>query len=195
MGAWGLLTGPSADPVRSAVVAGCALGGGVGALLLAPPNWTSWQLLPAVLLAVDLVGGLAAGALPPSRRTTASERTAPARLLVVGAHVLHPALAVLLFGARWEWGLLLFLAMACTVLVLPRVPADLVAVVGLVATTVALTVSVAFFGGPPAGLAWLAPAYLVKLVVSAILGQTATSRTWTAAEPDSKPVSSARASS
>ncbi|APU15799.1 hypothetical protein [Actinoalloteichus fjordicus] len=173
VGAWALLTGPTGNPVHSMVVAGCALGGGVGALLLAPPDWTSWQLMLAVVLAVDLIGGLAAGALASGGSDRRWGRTTSARLLVIGAHVVHPALAVLLFSARWEWGLLLFLTMAGAVLLLPRVPADLAVAVALAATTIALTLASTAFGGPPDGLTWVAVAYLLKLVVAGVVGRGA----------------------
>lgn len=160
------------------LIAVCALGGGVGAVLLAPPYWTSWQLLVALLLAVDVIGGVAANALPAGRRWYhRPERSLVSRALFFGGHVLHPVLLVLVFDARWEWGLLLFGSMLLAATSVLLAPIDVALAVGLIATTAALTLVLTVFGGPPEGLVWLAVAYFLKLIVGHATPETPSAAT------------------
>jgi hypothetical protein len=71
LGVWDRLVGPGADPVETGLIVGAMVAGpGLAAAwaLASGVDWAWWQWLVVVLIAGDLVGGLAANALAPAKR-------------------------------------------------------------------------------------------------------------------------------
>jgi hypothetical protein len=136
-------------------------------------TWTWWQWALVLVLTVDVAGGVPANALGSAKRFYHSPPPPglPLPQRVVRSHVgfaalhVHPfLLAALLPDATWTWATVWYLlclggtaAVVAVPLYLRRPLAAAIVTVALVATPLA---------GAPAGLAWLGPLMVLKLVAA-----------------------------
>lgn len=131
---------------------------------LAHVQWASWQWALMLFVAFDLGGGVAAMCLPPAiRKVRPAEE--PLKPLMFAAFHVHPLfLALVLPQQDWTAMFVLYGAGVAGVAAAGLAPAGYRASVSLAWCACALPIIQLL--GPMPGLAWLAPAYLLKLVGS-----------------------------
>lgn len=135
-------------------------------------NWEWWQLALASLLALDVLGGVAANALNSCKRFYHSELkagetgfTALAKNhLVFSLLHIHPLLIGLLFGnLNWGYGVVWYAALVLSTVLVLAAPLYLrrPLALGLVMTAILLN---GYFIVPVHGFEWLMPAMFLKIV-------------------------------
>lgn len=153
----------------SAQEAGSALVfGGIGVLLAvgfalwADAGFEWWQWVVVVLVAFDLIGGVAANATLAS--TYQYHRPdEPIRPLVFASGHVHPvALTLVIPSFSWQAALAVYLCALVGTALVVAVPSPIKRAIGLGYCAVAM--SLFQFIAIPTELAWLAPAFLLKLV-------------------------------
>lgn len=152
---------------------------GVGAAVLlgtAPSSWPWWRDLVAVVLAVDLMGGVTANSLGSAKAHYAGDPAVPAGCRLrsqVGfalAHV-HPFVLVALFpGASIDWAAAWYVAVLAGVLGVRLAPLHLQRPLGTAAGAAAVLVVSGV--EQPAGLAWVGPVLVLKLVLAHAVTET-----------------------
>lgn len=131
---------------------------------LAHMQWTGWQWALVLFVAFDLGGGVAAMCLPPAIRKFRPPEE-PLRPVLFAAFHIHPLfLALVLPQQNWTPMFVLYGAGVAGVAAAGLAPTAFRASIALAWCALVLPV-IPFFGAMP-GLAWLAPAYLLKLVGS-----------------------------
>ncbi|HEY4342912.1 MAG TPA: hypothetical protein VGN05_01085 [Parvibaculum sp.] len=135
-------------------------------------DWALWQWALAVLLAIDIAGGVVANALSALKRLTFSPpnpadgwavRLVKRRpLLFPLAHV-HPLLLAWAFGGSAVFGAVWYAAPILSHMLIHRLPLYLhrPAALGLIAAAFLVSLYVI---GAPRGFEWFAPLFMLKLV-------------------------------
>lgn len=163
-GDFGDLLYDSTPSQRRATLA-VAAGGVVLASLcagLAEVDWAEWQWGVVLFVAFDLVGGVMAMSLRPAIRKLRPPDD-PLRPVLFAAFHIHPLLlALLLPDAEWLVMCAIYASVLAGVLLIAAMPEDYRPGTALAWCAFALA-AIALLGFP-AGLEWLAPAYLLKLV-------------------------------
>lgn len=127
-------------------------------------QWTGWQWALVLFVAFDLGGGVAAMCLLPAIRKIRPPDE-PLRPILFSAFHIHPLfLALVLPQQEWTPMFMLYGAGVAGVAAASLAPIPYRASIALAWCALALPI-IPFFGAMP-GLAWLAPAYLLKLVGS-----------------------------
>lgn len=127
-------------------------------------QWANWQWALMLFVAFDLGGGVAAMCLPPAIRKVRPPEE-PLKPLLFAAFHIHPLfLALALPQQEWTAMFVLYGAGFAGVAAAGLSPAAYRASVSLAWCACALPIVQLL--GPMTGLAWLAPAYLLKLVGS-----------------------------
>lgn len=162
-----LASGAPASAIEARAALRFGLAGVVLAILCAQfagPDLAWWQWLILLIIAFDLVGGVAANATLASTRQYHRENQPYRPLLFAAAHIQPFVLALVLPAAGWLQALALWLAGLAGVLgtVLAPSPIKRAFALGYCALTMSLFAAL----GQPDGLAWLAPAFLLKLVAA-----------------------------
>jgi hypothetical protein len=155
----------SAEEARTALLFG-AVGVAVAAvcLLLAEDKPAWWQWLILVVLAFDLVGGVAANATVAATRQYHRPDARYRPLLFAAGHVQPFVVALVFPGFGWSLAAILYGAGCVGVLgvLLMPIAVKRAFALGYCAGALALLPML----DPPAAFAWLAPAYLIKLVAA-----------------------------
>ena len=123
-----------------------------------------WQWLILVLLAFDLVGGVAANATVAATRQYHRPDAGYRPLLFAASHVQPFVVALVFPDYGWSLAAILYAAACVGVLGVLLMPAALKRAFALGYCAVAMALLPIF--APPAAFAWLAPAYLIKLVAA-----------------------------
>lgn len=153
----------------SAVAAGAA----VAVAAAQDVTWSWWQWSLVLVLTLDVAGGVVANALGSAKRFYHSPvpRGLPLPQRVVRDHVgfaalhVHPfVVAALLPDASWPWAAAWYLASLAGTVAVVRAPLYLRR--PLAAAVVTVAVVAAPLVDAPAGLAWLGPVLVLKLVAS-----------------------------
>jgi len=136
-------------------------------------EWHWWHWLLVVGLAADLVGGVVANSLAPAKRLyhqpladghSRAEWILRNRLAFTALHV-HPFLVAALFpGAGWAWAAGWYAAVLLGVGLVLAMPLQLKRPAGM--GTAALAALAAGAADGPAGMDWLGPVLVLKLVVA-----------------------------
>lgn len=164
--------GPGKSPSESAVE---IVGAGGCAVLLATGVWSSgihreWnglQWTVVVLIGLDLLGGILTNATNSAKRWYHRQDPGArrARLLFVGAHVLHlAAMGLLVLGGDHGWTLGNTALLLCAAVVVEFTPVHLKRPVAMACYSAAVVVNL-FWLPVPAALAWFAPLFFLKLLV------------------------------
>ncbi len=162
------LIGPWASPSELALGWGSALAAALVQLAwaLVASEWSVLQIAVAVVFAFDIGGGVVVNATRSGGRWWhRPEQSRGRELLFFAAHV-HPFVVALLWpGFAWWQAGVLYLSMLVAVAVVMACPAPLERPVafGLGSAGVVLGVTVLL---GPAGMVWLPPLYVVKLVMA-----------------------------
>lgn len=134
--------------------------------------WSWWQYAIAMLLALDVGGGVVANALNSCKRfyfaplqanETGFTRLAKNHLAFTALHV-HPLAIAFVFGANaWTYGIVWYGALVASAFVLPRVPLYLRRPTALLLIFLALLGNY-YFIAPVPGFEWFVPALFLKIV-------------------------------
>ncbi|MGI5171602.1 hypothetical protein ACQEU3_45385 [Spirillospora sp. CA-253888] len=135
-------------------------------------SWPWWRHLVAVVLVVDLAGGVVANGLNAAKRFYHGPLPLPPtrlnRLLhdEIGFAAVHlqPVVIGLLFGGPWWWGPLWYAWALTGVVLVARVSVYLARPVGLLVVLAGVLVSPSL--ATPEGFAWLPAVLLLKLVLA-----------------------------
>lgn len=135
--------------------------------------WRWWHWVVVVAVVADVVGGVVANSLGSAKRLyhapappsgTFGERVLRSHLAFAALHV-HPfAVAALFPGGTWAWAAGWYAVTVLGVGLVVAVPADLKRPAAMGVATLAVLSAGAVAG--PAGVAWLGPALVLKLVVA-----------------------------
>lgn len=126
--------------------------------------WATWQWALMLFVAFDLGGGVAAMCLPPAIRKVRPAKE-PLKPLMFAAFHIHPLLLALVFPDQdWTAMFVLYGAGVAGAAAAGLAPDAYRAGVSL--AWCACVLPIVQLLGPMPGLAWLAPAYLLKLVGS-----------------------------
>ncbi|MFD5410484.1 hypothetical protein ACFV4Q_18345 [Streptomyces nojiriensis] len=164
--------GPGKSRSESAVE---ILGAGGCAVLLAAGVWSSgihrdWsglQWTVVVLIGLDLLGGILTNATNSAKRWYHRQDAGArrARLLFVGAHVLHlAAMGLLVLGGDRGWTLGNAALLLSAAVVVEFTPVHLKRPAAMAGYSAAVVVNL-FWLPVPAALAWFAPLFFLKLLV------------------------------
>lgn len=136
-------------------------------------TWEWWHWTIAAVLVADVVGGVVANGLAPAKRLYHAtvppsaglvERAVRHPVVFAALHV-HPfAVAALFPGAGLRWALGWYAVTVAGAAVVRRLPPPLQQPGALGVATVAVLAASAV--GGPAGMAWLGPVLVLKLVVA-----------------------------
>jgi hypothetical protein len=141
---------------------------GLGALALVlsrGPQRPAWAVALAVLLAVDVAGGVGVNASPAARAWWHRPGQGPRQLLLFTAAHVHPFVVAAAFGGDLRAAATLYLGNLVAVGVVAAAPRPLQRALALVLAglLVALVTAVA---PPVPGLEWFAPLLVLKLVAA-----------------------------
>jgi hypothetical protein len=140
-------------------------------------NWAWWQYAIAALLALDVLGGVAANSLNSCKRfyhspikpqETGLTSLSKNHFAFTAIHV-HPLLIGLLFGnMNWGYGLFWYLALVLSAVLVMSIPLYLQRplAMGLIMTAILLNL---YFIQPVIGFEWLVPALFLKIVYGHIV--------------------------
>jgi hypothetical protein len=140
-------------------------------------NWAWWQYTIAALLALDVLGGVAANSLNSCKRfyhspikpqETGLTGLSKNHFAFIAIHV-HPLLIGLLFGnMNWGYGLFWYLALVLSAVLVMSIPLYLQRplAMGLIMTAILLNF---YFIQPVIGFEWLVPALFLKIVYGHIV--------------------------
>jgi hypothetical protein len=157
--------GASAEEARTALLFG-SIGAviAVACLAIYGEDAAWWQWLILLVVAFDLVGGVAANATVAAARQY-HRRDAPYRPLLFAAGHIQPFVMALAFPTYgWSQAAALYATACLGVLGVLLVPVAIKRAFALGYCAVALGLLPML--GEPAGLVWLAPAFLIKLVAA-----------------------------
>jgi hypothetical protein len=129
-------------------------------------DWTPLRAAVVAVVALDLVGGVLSNATNAAKRwyhrPGSRSRT---RLAFVGAHLLHlGVVAFVVLPGDWRWLLVNAAALLAGAGLVEAVPLVVKRPVAMAAFMAAVLVNLALFP-LPAGLAWFAPLFFLKLLV------------------------------
>ncbi len=170
------LTGAGATRAELALVYGTSLAGTaiIWLLFMRTQPWAVWQVVIALAITADLIGGAVANALSSTKRQYQTPVTPGAKPWVrivrnpVAFTVLHvyPLVVIALYpGGSWAWGIGWYAAtIAAVMLVAWVVPGYLQRPTAMAIFVLAIPVAMAAPG--PAGWSWLPPILMAKLLLA-----------------------------
>ena len=134
--------------------------------------WTWWQYAVAALLALDVLGGVAANALNSCKRFYHSplkpEETgfvafSKNHLLFSILHVHSLIVGIFLGNGNWAYGVVWYLALVASTVLVMRTPLYLQRPLALGLITLAILLNM-YLIPPVAGFEWLIPALFLKII-------------------------------
>ncbi|MCL6415707.1 hypothetical protein MIB92_08595 [Aestuariirhabdus sp. Z084] len=136
-------------------------------------EWSLLQLIVASALVLDMVGGVITNSLGSMKRFLHTDQSLKLSWLgrLVGSKFVFPAIhfqifvAPLCFDVTWSYGFFWYGLMMASILVLHLLPLYLHRPVALLIVMLSIIIGQVAFSAP-AGLEWLAPIYIIKLVLS-----------------------------
>ncbi|MBN1666228.1 MAG: hypothetical protein JW862_04045 [Anaerolineales bacterium] len=173
LGEWDKFVGPGQTPAELWLILAPALLAGLAAPLYALKSglgWTSFQLVIAGLMALDLTGGVVTNATAAAKRWYHRPGQGwKQHMGFIAVHALHIALVAWLFrGGDWLYFGIYYACLLAASLVITRSPLYLQRPVALLLLVGVLLVN--FYGFPPTlGLEWFVPIFFLKLLVSHLL--------------------------
>lgn len=169
------LIGPGATPAEIALQGGVAVFGALFAFASASPDWPTWKVAVAIVLAFDLAGGVVTTTTTSAKRWYHRPGQGPRQHLgFVAGHVLHLAAVAWIFRPPFDATYFvvmtaLLLSGATAVVFSPeRIRRPVAATVWMVGLWVELARL-----GPTPGLEWFAPLFFFKLIVGHLLPEEA----------------------
>lgn len=167
---WDTLIGPGASLQEQRLILGVALAATLGILgyaLVRELPWTIWQWGAALLLALDLFGGVVANATPAARRWYHRPgQTNRDHLRFVAIHLIQIIICALAFwNGNWGSVVIAYAYLISATLIILNTPPALQRPVSYTAYIGAL--GIALYAVPmPAGMEWFLPILYFKLLVS-----------------------------
>ena len=136
-------------------------------------DWSIAQIIVASLLALDMVGGVITNSLGSMKRFLHTDKQLDLSWLgkLVGSKFLFPLIHIQIFAAplffdvSWEYAFFWYGSMMGSVLLIHSLPLYLHRAVALLIVMLSIMIGPIVFL-PPVGLEWLAPIYMIKLVLS-----------------------------
>jgi hypothetical protein len=166
---WQQAAGPGATRTETRFNLTVATLAGVGALalvLLRAPHRPGWAIALAVLLAVDVAGGVSVNASPAARAWWHRPGQGPRQLLLFTAAHLHPFVVAAAFHGDLRAAATLYLGNLAAVAVIAAAPRPQQRPLALILAGLLITLSTSTGPPPPAGLEWFAPLLVLKLVAA-----------------------------
>lgn len=136
-------------------------------------DWSVLQIVVASILTLDMIGGVLSNSLGSMKRFLHTEQTLELSWLgkLVGSKFLFPAVhfqlfaVPLCFDVAWSYAFFWYGAMMVSIFVIHLLPLYLQRSVALLIVMMSIIIGpIAFVA--PAGLEWLAPIFMIKLVLS-----------------------------
>jgi len=135
-------------------------------------SWTTLQIVVASLLALDMVGGVLTNSLGSMKRFLHTDQPLALNKLgqLVGSKFLFPAIHLQLFAVplcfdtAWFYAFFWYGVMMASILLIHLVPMYLHRPVALLMVILSIIIAPAI--SSPIGLEWLAPIFIIKLVLS-----------------------------
>lgn len=173
-GQWDRFVGPGADAVDVALMVGGAVVGGLAIVAyvgLSGAAWTPLQIIGAVIVAGDIVGGVAANATSAAKRWYHRAGQKPLHhLSFVAVHIVHLLVLMALFlPGAWDWLMITYGYLMLSALAIVSAPRSRQRPVALLAVVGGLMLNSYMQLAPAPGLEWLIPALYLKLLVSHLL--------------------------
>ncbi len=170
------LVGPNASLSENAVTYSVAAVGmlGAGTMFWFADEFAVWKLLVLLVVAFDLFGGAAANATNAARRLWHRPGASKSSFVLFTASHVHPIVLSFIFtGFDLVPGIVGYAAALVSVLLVLAVPRDVVRPVAYGACALSLLL-VSALGGVAWYLAWFLPVLLLKLTLSHVLPDGAT---------------------
>ncbi|MGF1681381.1 hypothetical protein [Photobacterium minamisatsumaniensis] len=173
-GKFSFTTGFGATKAESAIANYAALVAPVALYFLSWQDlgWTILQIVVAGLLALDMVGGVLTNSLGSMKRFLHTDQQVKVNWLgkLVGSKFTFPLIhfqlfaVPLCFDVAWSYAFFWYAAMIIAVILVHYIPLYLQRPIGLLVVMISIMISPAI----PAvvGLEWLAPIFMIKLVLS-----------------------------
>jgi len=136
-------------------------------------GWSITQIVVASILVIDMVGGVLTNSLGSMKRFLHSDKKLELSWLekLVRAKFLFPLIhlqifaAPLFFDATWGYAIFWYASMMISIILIHHLPLYLHRPIALLIVMLSIMIGpIAFV--PPTGLEWLAPIYMIKLVLS-----------------------------
>lgn len=138
-------------------------------------GWSWVQIVVASLLALDMVGGVITNSLGSMKRFLHTDQQPELELSwlgkLVGSKLLFPAIHFqifalpLCFDVSWSYAFFWYCAMMASILLIHYLPLYLHRPVALTIVMLSIMLAPVMFVAP-VGMEWLAPIYMIKLVLS-----------------------------
>jgi hypothetical protein len=168
LGSWDTFIGPGATPAESRLIWLTAVGGGVLAFFAARNDgvtWTPWQWLIALLMALDLFGGVAANASSATKRWYHRSGQGSRHHLTFIAYHIYPFLVAWLFrDGDWTYAVLVYGYLLLAAVLLLQTPFYLKRPTALALYLLGMTIPWLLIS-QTAGLIWFVPVLYLKLIV------------------------------
>jgi hypothetical protein len=166
---WDTLIGPGASRAEQALILGAAVAGTIGVAAYAylrNVDWTIWQWMILVVLALDLFGGVVANGTGAARRWYHRPgQTRRDHFLFVAVHLAQLVVFALAFpSANWLTVIGAYAYLLLSALAILAAPTELQRPVSYLSYIGALGVALLF--NAPTGLEWFLPILYFKLLVS-----------------------------
>jgi len=171
-GEWDRFIGPGATRSELALILGSALVAATAVAAYAlwqDLAWTSIQMAAAVLLALDLVGGVVANATTAAKRWYHRPGQGFRQHFTFVAVHIYPFLVAWLFrDGDWAFGFVIYGFLLLAALLILAAPLYLQRPVAMALALVGLALGLMVFPPTP-GMAWFVPVLCLKLLVSHLL--------------------------
>ncbi len=171
-GEWDRFIGPGATRAELALILGSALVAATAVAAYAlwqDLAWTSIQMAAAVLLALDLVGGVVANATTAAKRWYHRPGQGFRQHFTFVAVHIYPFLVAWLFrDGDWAFGFVIYGFLLLAALLILAAPLYLQRPVAMALALVGLALGLMVFPPTP-GMAWFVPVLCLKLLVSHLL--------------------------
>ncbi|MFT6908636.1 MAG: hypothetical protein ACJAS1_005339 [Oleiphilaceae bacterium] len=135
-------------------------------------NWSLVQIVVVSLLTLDMIGGVLSNSLGSMKRFLHTEQKLELSWLgkLVGSKFVFPAIHFqlfaipLFFDVAWSYAIFWYVLMMVSIVIIHFLPLYLHRVMGIL--IVMLSIILAQIMPAPLGLEWIAPIYIIKLVLS-----------------------------
>ncbi len=174
------LIGPYASPAEQWLSFGFSLMAGAAmalAVWIGQLDWNFWQIILAVLLAMDICGGVVSNACAGAKRWFHRQSISKRQhLMFIAFHGVQLGLfswAFLDFNLSWLMGAWLWLMLACSLIIITST--YLQRPLAMALYVVSLLISFYLLVVPPA-LAWFLPLFYLKLLIAYLLNDVHVSK-------------------
>lgn len=169
LGSWDKFAGPGATAAEVILLAVSVVAAAVVAYLTRDTGWNAARIVVALLIAMDLFGGVVTNAASSAKRWYHREGQKPIQHFTFVAAHLHPFIVAWLFrDMDWAFGAVIYGYLLLSSIIIMASPLYLQRPLAMLLYLGAVFIGQYIFYPTP-GMAWFVPAFFLKLLICHLL--------------------------